>query len=101
MLCLIRKSVKSVPAPKLTPNEGNCATPFNDFMQVYTLIYIYCIRAMYVHLTVHMYTMIKSLNVNVHVLEEHEGKTVLLQVNLFWYKITCINYESSNTQIMM
>ena len=39
MLCLQRKSVKS--GPELTPHEGKCATPFNDYMEEYMLMQAY------------------------------------------------------------
>ena len=51
MLCLTRKSVKSVPAPKLAPREGKCATMINDFTQVYTFQYIH--TYIHTHISVH------------------------------------------------
>ena len=41
ILCLTRKSVKSLKDSKLAPHKGKCATPFNDFMHVYTVTHIY------------------------------------------------------------
>ena len=47
MLYLTRKSVKSVPASKLTRHKGKCATPFNDYTHASTHTHT-CIHT-YIH----------------------------------------------------
>ena len=59
ILCLTRKSVKSVPASKLTPHEGQCATSIND---LYTCMHTHTHSYMYMHIYMYMHALYQSIH---------------------------------------